>query len=279
LTMSHDAIERLINEEGRKILHDLYQSHLDLRGFSEVIGPVVGDDGEVRPHRRHGETRTLTSVFGDVIVNRTRHEGSGMTSLCPVDADLNLPEDQYSFEVRRMAAKSVAMMSYDATVDRLEELIRERVPKRQVEEIIHRATKDFCVYYKEMLIEEDPAKTGNILVMTLDGKGIPMRQEDLKEQTRKAVLEDTTPRLERKLRKGVKDKRNRKRMACVAAVYTTAPYFRTVEDVIHAFLPEGPRKVEHQRPRTEYKRVWASIERPMEEVIEECFAEASSRDP
>jgi hypothetical protein len=65
-------------------------------------------------------------------------------------------------------------------------------------------------------------------------------------------------------------------MATVAAVYTIAPFVRQPEDIIAASSSSRP---EQPRPRPEEKRVWASIEKTPEQVIEQAFEEARYRDP
>ena len=83
-------------------------------------------------------------------------------------------------------------------------------------------------------------------------------------------------KLTTRLTKG--EKRHVKRIAQVAAVYTIAPFKRTAEDLIRELRPEQappPRT----RPRPEGKRVWASLAKEPEEVIDEAFLDAASRDP
>lgn len=70
-------------------------------------------------------------------------------------------------------------------------------------------------------------------------------------------------------------------MAEVASVYSVEPYIRTVDDIINDMASirlvrpsESPK-----RPRPINKRVWASVEREMAEVIDEGFREALRRDP
>ena len=95
LDLGHDEVERIIRDDGRDILREMLQAHLDLRSFSEVVEPVVGADEEERTHRRDGTDRELTSVLGNVTATRTRYEGRYLSSLHPVDSDLQLPPEQY----------------------------------------------------------------------------------------------------------------------------------------------------------------------------------------
>jgi hypothetical protein len=102
-----------------------------------------------------------------------------------------------------------------------------------------------------------------------------MRREDLRAATRKKA-EGTTHKLLTRLSRG--EKRNAKRMATVAAVYTIAPYVRTAEAVLGGLAPQHAREPP-ARPRPESKRVWASLAHPPEAVLKEAFREARRRDP
>jgi hypothetical protein len=93
-----------------------------------------------------------------------------------------------------------------------------------------------------------------------------MRKEDLREATRKAA-EKRTHKLTTRLSKG--EKRNAKRMAEVAAVYTIERHHRTPEDIIGDTKPVH--EVAPARPRPEYKRVWASLKKDAGEVIDDSF--------
>jgi len=111
-------------------------------------------------------------------------------------------------------------------------------------------------------------------VLTVDGKGVAMRPEDLREPTQRAAAaraKTFTARL------GSGRRLHAKRMAAVAAVYTVAPFVRTPEEI----LPESPTLQEtgSARPRPEHKRVWASLAQSQEAVIQEMFEEAGRRDP
>ena len=104
------------------------------------------------------------------------------------------------------------------------------------------------------------------LVLSFDGKGVAMRHDDLREATRKAA--EATPRtLHSRLAKG--EKPNRKRMAQVAAIYSLPRWRRTIADVLHGL--HDPKERDAKRPRPINKRVWASIEHGVQQVVDDAF--------
>jgi hypothetical protein len=274
--MNHRELEDAMEAKGRELLRRLYQDHLDLRGPAEVVGPVVGSDGIARGQRRTGEERALTVVFGDVTVPRTGCTARGATRLYPLDAELNLPEGVYSHGVQRRVAEEAAKNSFDEVVESMSRHTGANVPKRQAEELCATAAKDFDAFYATRAASEEKPTTpsGSIVVVTADGKGVVMRKEDLREATRKKA-ETRTHKLDKRLSKG--EKKNAKRMATVAAVYTVAPFVRTPEEIV-AGLGGEPAATPKKRPRPEQKRVWASLEKEPDQVIDDAFEEAWRRD-
>jgi hypothetical protein len=216
------------------------------------------------------------TVLGPVEVERTVYSARKTAGLMPVDADLNLPPESYSLEVRRRMSLLASRVSFDAAVAEMEAHTGAPVPKRQAEELVTRAAKDFDAFYAETELSEPPERTSELLVMSFDGKGVVVRQEDLRPATRKAAAAGQR-KLDSRLAKG--EKSHRKRMATVAAIYTVAPHFRTAADIIAGLRHLEPVEGRTARPRPEFKRVWASLRREMEEVIDDAFDEAATRDP
>jgi hypothetical protein len=274
--MTHADVERWIEEHGRELLCDLFQGHMDCRGPGDVDGgSVTGADGIARTHRRR-RPRGLLTVVGEVEVPRTVFERPEHEGLCPRDAELNLPPTHYSHGVERRIAESAAIASFDTAVDQVAKAIGTKVPKRQAEEIVVRSAADFDGFYDARVAasKREASKTGPVLVLTFDGKGVVMRTEDLREATRKAAAE-RKPKLASRRCKG--EKAGTKRMALVAAVYTIAMFERTPEDIVRDFAPVRDAAV--QRPRPENKRVWARIAKSPRQVIADAFDEAERRDP
>jgi hypothetical protein len=155
----------------------------------------------------------------------------------------------------------------------VEQTTAAHVPKRQVEEAAVRAAEDFDAFYAARRMEGDE-DCDDLLVMSVDGKGVVMRSEDLRPATQKAA-EQARHKLGKRLSKG--EKKNRKRMATVAAIWSVAAWVRTPADIVGDL--RGEDSAAGPRPEPAHKRVWASVEKDPEEVIREAFLEADRRDP
>jgi hypothetical protein len=272
--MTHSELERELEKKGRELMRKLLQEHLDNRSPGQCDEPPVeGADGVVRSRVRL-QQRELETVFGTVSVERAGYGQQGVHSLHPLDAELNLPDERYSLEMRRRVAEEAAKSSFDETYESIGKNTGGHVPKRQVEELVMRAAQDFDAFYQtRQALAGAGNGAGSVLAISVDGKGVTMRTQDLREQTRKAAAA-RAHKMGTRLSKG--EKKNAKRMATVAAVYTIAPFVRTAEQLIgDSSCPHpGP-----PRPRPEQKRVWASLQKTPEEVIKELLAEARYRDP
>lgn len=272
-SMTHSALERELEKMGRELMRKLLQEHLESRGPGQSAEPVVGSDGVERPRVRLQE-RGVESIFGTVSTQRAGYGQEGTSSLHPLDAELNLPRKKYSLELCRRVAEEAANSSFDQTCESIGKITGGHVPKRQVEELVGLAAQDFDDFYKMRQAQPgEVEKSAPIMVLSVDGKGVVMRTEDLREQTRKAA-QARKHKMGARLCKG--EKKNAKRMATVAAVYTIAPFVRKPE---HLVPEKDSERDESPRPRPEKKRVWASLKKSPEEVIEQVFEEAVHRDP
>jgi hypothetical protein len=279
--MEHSELETLIETEGRELMRRLLQDHLNLRAKQEqehgVLDEVAGSDGVARTHHRDTE-RGLMTIFGPVRERRIAYGARGAESLHPMDAALNVPIELFSHGVRRRVAQEVARSSFDGALDAVRNTTGAQIAKRQLEEVAIRAAADFDEFYrtreKVSLLEE--ATSGPLLIVTVDGKGIVMRPEHLRDATRKAA-EARSHKLSKRVSRG--EKKNAKRMATVAAVYTLPPYARIPEDIVGELAGVSDADVTARRPRPEHKRVWASVADEMPDVIGSAFDEGCRRDP
>jgi len=279
LSLPHAALEELVAGEGRKLLQQLMQDHVALRSEREErLESVKGADDLDRNHVRQ-RSRKLLTVFGEIDVDRLGYGQRATTSLMPLDAQLNLPADSFSFGVRKRAALAVTTGSFDIATDFLR---RDgiAIQKRQVEELAQRAAVDFDAYYavRDQLAQGAPPASADeptFLIISTDAKGIVMIPEALREETKKRAA-STVHKLETRLSKG--EQANRKRNAQVAAIYDVKPHVRRIEDIV-LLTRRVPDDKRPPPPRATNKRVWASVQKSQLTVIVEAFEEAKRRDP
>jgi len=147
-----------------------------------------------------------------------------------------------------------------------------RLGKRQVETLAARAAVDIDDFYTARSPAPGAGTDEEVLVLSCDGKGIVMRADALRPATATAAAK-ATPKLATRLSKG--EKRNRKRMAEVGAVYDAVPAVRTPTDI----LPAADAAEPAPGPRTTNKWLVASVIDNAADVVAQIFAEAQRRDP
>jgi CBS domain-containing protein len=226
--MSHGEIEDELESRGRELLRRMLQDHLTLRAANEPRLAAVADDaGVVHAAVEAGHRRTLTSVFGTVQVERLAYRHHGQPNLHPADAALNLPVERHSHGLRRLAAIESTRGSFEQAGAAISRGTGQQVGKRQVEELTARAAVDVEDFYATA--EHTEPAPDDALVLTADAKGIVMRPDSLRPATAKAAAKAST-KLATRLSKG--EKRNRKRLAEVGAVYDLQPVPRQATDVL-----------------------------------------------
>ena len=278
VVLPESEVERRMFDEGAEVFRQLLQGHLTLRGQAKPVEPVIDSDGTAHTHIREGgeSGRPIESIFGTVRLERAGYRGRGLLALYPVDADLNLPPGKFSLEVERRVAVDAARNSFDSTGDLIERTTHASVAKRQIEGLARRAAVDFDEFYVRREFDSSSGTDmGPLMILTFDQKGIVMRREDLLDATRK-ISEGDARKLQSRHCKG--EQHGRKRMATVAAVYTSQPHHRTAAEIVK-WLRRIRDAAPTPKPRPELKRLWASVEQSPQDVIEAAFVEALKRDP
>jgi len=233
---------------------------------------VTGDDGVTRRHVEPDHDRGLVTVFGKVTVRRLALRAKGADNRYPADAMLDLPAGLHSHGLARLAAIESTRGSFMAAQQAIERATGVRVGKRQVTALAVRAATDVQAFYATRAAPAPAA--GDVLALTVDGKGIVMLPEALREQTAKAAA-IATRKLSTRLSKG--EKANRKRMAEVGCVYGFTPVVRAPTDVIAT--PGRRRRPRPRGPVAAGKWLHASVARDAGAVIADVFDEADRRDP
>ena len=268
--MEHAELEACLQSHSTELFRRLSQDHVDLRADREQRVEEVADaKGVPRPSIEAGHARALVMVFGEIRVRRFAYRKKGYPNLHPADGAFNLPDERHSHGLRRLAAIEASRGSFESAAEAIERATGQRVGKRQVEQLAGRAAVDVEAFYERRCHEQVDA--GDVLVISCDGKGIVMRPDALREQTRKAA-QSATSKLHTRLSKG--EKHGRKRMATVGAVYDVTPVPRTPEDIFGS--RDQPRV---EPPVAKNKWLTASVVRDAAAVVAGVFDQAERRDP
>jgi hypothetical protein len=202
------------------------------------------------------------------------YRAHGVANLHPADAVLNLPAEQHSHGLRKLAVLESTRGSFDDATAAVTRATGVTLGKRQLQQLVQSAAEDVDGFYATHR-QPPPSPETDVLVLSVDGKGIVMRPDALRAPTRKAAA-CARRKLATRLSGG--EKPHRKRMAEVGCVYDTIPVPRTPGEVITT-TPGDPQHRARPRPTARGKWLTASVTHDASEVIAAVFAEAHRRDP
>jgi hypothetical protein len=275
----HSDIEASLETDGRELLRLLLQEHVDNPGCGRVAEAVRGSDGVMRTHKRDPMETGEKSVFGAVCVARTGDSQRGVSSWCPRDAQLNRPAQGYAHRWQKRVAAKAAKMSFASVANDIATETGVRIGKRQVAQIVSAAAQDLDACYAQPCPEavQQQAAAKPMQVLTCDGKGVVLRHEALRPETRQRA-EANGPQAPRGFHRQAQS--NRQRMATVAGIYHSDRHVRSPPTVAQQFAPLRlvPRH-RHAAPQPVGKKLWASLEKSLQTVMATGFAEGQRRDP
>lgn len=265
------AVERQQERKNREVQRLLLQAHIRQRGTGDS-GPalwVVNEGSSSLYTHRRVRRRTLMTIFGSVDIDRTGYSRNGVAAIHPLDEEMQLPARSFSYELQKRLVKAAVQGPFRESTERLLDNSGLTVHKRSLEQILPEAAQDFDRFYSRPLAEPSPA-TAAILVAAVDCKGIPMVRPDKANRSDNKTSKQKTGQ----------QKTGRKKMATVAAVFTRQPWVRTPHQVVDSlFGTKEAGKVTPPPPRPENKRIWASLIKGKEAVIDEVAEEVRRRDP
>jgi len=243
--------EQRIDQVERHLLARLLRLGLVLlEGFVAEHGDgdqgeaVAGADGSRLRRLPEAHVRRYQSIFGELSIRRYVYgsrEGQKIESV-PLDAALGLPAGDFSYVVEDWAQRLCVHESFAEAVATLNHLLGLRPSVRSLE-AMNRALAESAPALTDAQPPPPAREEEPLLVVTADGKGVPMRKP-----------RPAGPR--RSPRRGKGEKANQKQMATVGAVYTIAPYVRTADDVVEELQRTARAR---ERPAPCHKEVWAEM--------------------
>ncbi|MEV6942771.1 hypothetical protein AB0N07_12375 [Streptomyces sp. NPDC051172] len=124
-------------------------------------------------------------MFGKVMVTRIAYRGGSVADLHPADAVLNLPAGMHSHGLAKLAAIEASRGSFAEAYERINGVTGAGIGHRQVQELAVGAAADIDDFYDAIV--PAPCTDATTLVISVDGKGVVIRPEALREATAKAA--------------------------------------------------------------------------------------------
>lgn len=227
---------------GRTLLRLFFER----RAAERPVGPVVGADGTVLAYHDRRPV-TYVSVFGKLVFRRHAFVAPGQAVVCPLDAELSLPERCYSDLLREWSGFGSADASFREVAASLARILGFPLSVQALETTAREDAVDVAAFYERPLeAAAAVAEAATILVAQADGKGVPVVQP--------------APAA-RPARRGKGAPPNRMREAVVTALYTIQPYLRTPEEVAAVLLRDPVRPASGpSRPRPINKELRATLD-------------------
>jgi len=295
-TVSLGEVEQELRTSGRELIRAAMQAVMDAASAAEERRPggVDGPDGVRRRRVEDGHARSVATVFGRIRVCRLAYRAPLAANVHPLDEVLDLPAGLYSPGLARLCAQESVRGSFTDAADAVEYATGVRIGTRQIIELTRAAAADATAFYADPGREVSAAAPDDALVITADGKGVPVRPEALRPGTAKLATKAKTSATD----DSSGSKPHRKRMAELVCVYDLTPVPRTVEDLLPALIgdddsaPTGPngegdgdgdgdgeKPAAVKAPTATGKWLTASLIEDIPTVIAAGFDEATRRDP
>ena len=234
----------------------LLQAFVDMAGTGDV-GPTLtvagespADPDQELPRLDQPQKRPYLSIFDEILIERTCY-GHDRVEAAPLDAQLHLPQRQYSYLLQKWLGSFVVDEAHAQAIRKLGTILGVEITVRASEDLNREQSSDVEVFQDQLPVP-DAAEEGPLLVVTADCKGVPLVRKALPPSQET----DTPLPALAKPRRGKGEKANKKKMAAVGAVYTIQPFVRATDDVIEEVMRK---KARERRPRPQNKRVRAEL--------------------
>jgi hypothetical protein len=235
-----DELEGSVFQELLQLGLTLVATFIAKHGDGNVGPTTTAKDGNTCKRLPEKHARPYKSVFGELTIERYVYgsrEGQKIDAV-PLDRRLGLPASDFSYLLEDWCQRLCIKEAFGETKQSLAALLGLKMSVRTLEAMNQRVAK-FSDGFRDQQAQPPAEEEEAILVVTADGKGVPMRRP----------LEERVQGHHRR-KKG--EKANKKQMSYVGAVYTIAPFKRTAKDVIDEVFRHAKAK---DRPRPQHKRV------------------------
>ena len=210
--------------------------------------------------------KSYLTILGEIHLKRYCYkpkdrtpEYNGSLNIYPVDIQANLSRDKYSYPLQEIAVLATNGESYLHGSKLIDKILGITLPVDSLERI----NKNSSEGYEDFYIDYEPevAKESEKVVLSFDGKGVPMTKEE-------------SANIKPKNKKG--EKKQKKKESLVAVSYPVKPIKRLASHLASSLIFGEVKAEEYEEEVEDFKkghmRKMASLQKSKKEVMEEMKA-------
>ena len=220
-----------------------------MQGNGDIGEEVELGSGKTVKRLPKAQTRIYRSIFGLYRLERAVYgtrEGQKI-EFVPLDNRLQLPDTRFSYLLQDWNQQLSVENPFNQVNKVLDKILQFKQPVDSIERMTYQSAET-VEEFRKSLPEIKPEEEHEIIVVTADGKGVPV-----------VTKVNEKPIETHKPRKGPKP--DKKKMAVVGSVYSSVPNIRTPEAVIKSLFANKPSTNKTPRVKLLNKRVRASLTR------------------
>jgi hypothetical protein len=232
--------------------HSMLEGYVEAQGTGD-LGPTIEHEGRTLRRLDELHDRRYVSIFGELNIRRCVY-GTRETQkheVVPLDARLDLPDSEFSYILQDWDQELCVQNPYKEARRTVQKILGLGQSVRSLE-YMNLAMSRQVESFRQVQAGPPAREEGEIMVLTADCTGVPMRKEELPagQPPKPAVAGEEAERIRRGMR-----------MACVGSAYTIAPFVRRAAEVVDEVMRK---EAADRRPEPKHKQVRAELTRPID---------------
>ena len=251
-----DPFERNVLRQVLAMGHAAVDLFLKSQGNGDLGPTVITDGGVILQRSEKPQAHRVRTIFGEHFYDAFVYSRGPKQKieLRPLDARLNLPDGIASYLLQEFTQLFCIEKAFGVGAKQFEKLFGQKLSVAVLEDINRDMGTQAETFLDEHLPTPKADEAGDLLVLTADGKGVPLVKDEAQR----------VPAFDKKERPG------NRRMATLGCLYSVDRYVRTPEQIVAALFrdttveqPTEPRP----EPVSQQFRSYFAFQEPGEEPI------------
>lgn len=251
-----DTFERALFKRLLAMGHTTTDLFLNAQGHGD-LGPTVETAESTILHRSEKpQARPIRTIFGRHCFHAFVYSRGPKQKieLRPIDSRLNLPDSHASYQLQEFTQLFCVEKAFGVGANQFEAIFGQKLSVAVLEDINRDMGAQAETFLDEHLPEPKASEEGELLILTADGKGVPLVTADA----------ERVPAFDKKERPG------NRRMATLGCLYSVDRFVRSAEQIVAALFRDTPvEPPQDVRPEPVFKRYRShfAFQEPGEEPI------------